>query len=88
MSSLLWLGGALAAGVAAYVIGSPALTATRIRGARDLNEERYLAWRGRATKPSASARRGMTPPERRRLWIAAGMAALAGVCLVAFFVAS
>lgn len=88
MSPLLWLGGALVAGVAAYVVGWPALEASRARGGRDLNEERYLAWRGRAPKPSASTPRGMTPKERRSLWIAAGMAALAAVCLVAFFVAS
>lgn len=88
MSPLLWLGGAVVAGVAAYVIGSPAWSARRIRGARDSNEERYLAWRGRAPRPSASTPRGMTPEERRRLWIAGGIAALAVVCLVAFFVAS
>lgn len=88
MSPLLWLGGAVVAGIAAYVVGSPALSAARTRGARDLNEERYLAWRGRAPRPSASVPRGMSPPERRRLWIAAGMAALAAACLVAFFVAS
>lgn len=87
MSPLLWLGGALVAGVAAYLVGSPALSAARTRGARDLNEERYLAWRGRAAKPSESTP-GMTVSERRRLWVAAGMAALAAACLVAFFVAS
>lgn len=88
MSPVLWLGAAVVAGIVAYVVGSPALSAARSRGARDLNEERYLAWRGRAPRPSAGPPRGMTPPERLRLWIAGGMAALAAACLVAFFVAS
>jgi hypothetical protein len=88
MSPLLWLGAAIVASVAAYVIGGPAISASRARGARDLNEERYLAWRGRAAKPSAGTPRRMTPDERRRVWIAAGMAALAAVCLVVFFVVS
>lgn len=88
MTSLVWLGGAAVAAVAAYVVGRPALNAMRARGQRDLNEERYLAWRGRALRPSSGAPVGMAADERRRLWIAGILAAAAAVCLIAFFLAS
>ena len=86
MATLIWLVIAVAAGAAAYAIGWPAWRDYRAREARDLNAERYLAWRGRASRaPSASMREGLTLEERRRLWLAAGLGLLAVVSLVVFF---
>ncbi|HET6380068.1 MAG TPA: hypothetical protein VFH63_03415 [candidate division Zixibacteria bacterium] len=83
---LLWVAAAVAAGAAAYVVGWPAWTAYRAREARDLNAERYLAWRGRAPRRgSASTSEGMTGEERRRLWTAGALALVAVACLIAFF---
>jgi hypothetical protein len=73
----LWLLGAVVLGGAAYAAGS--------RESRDLNTERYLAWRGRADRTGASSSEGMTGEERRRLWIAAALGAAALFALVAFF---
>ena len=73
---------ALVNGVAALIIGLPAWRSYRQREARDQNAERYLTWRGRATRPGASLREGMTGAERRRIWIGAGLAAIAVACLV------
>jgi hypothetical protein len=85
----LLLLGALLTGAGAYVVGWPAWTGYRQREARDLNAERYLAWRGRASPPSSrSMNEGMTGAERRSLWLAAGLAAVALACLVGFFVTS
>jgi hypothetical protein len=89
VSPLLWLGGAVALVAVAYLVGWPAWSAYRGRQSRDLNAERYLAWRGRApSRGAAPPREGLTGEERRRLWLAAaaGLAALA--CLVAFFATS
>jgi len=83
MLPLIWLGVAVAAGIAAYVVAWPAWRAYRARDARDTNTERYLAWRGRA-----STREGMTGEERRRIYIGAALAALALAALVAFFATS
>ncbi|MCA1588163.1 MAG: hypothetical protein LC744_05825 [Chloroflexi bacterium] len=90
MTPLAWLGLALAAGVAAYVVGWPALRGRRSREARDLNAERYLAWRGRARPPSTSGgmREGLTGDQRRRLVIAAVLALVAAAALVAFLATS
>jgi hypothetical protein len=55
------------------------------REARDLNAERYNAWRGRASPPGASLREGMTGAERNSLWLAGALALAAAACLVAFF---
>ena len=85
MSPMLWLGAAVVAGIAAYVVGSPALSAARSREARDLNEERYLAWRGRAVRGHPPTREGMTGEERRRLYIGAALGIVAVVALLAFF---
>lgn len=83
---ILWLVAAVAAGVIAYLVGWPAWTAYRGREARDLNAERYLAWRGRADRRAAtSVSEGMTGEERRRLWVAAGLGLVGAFCLVAFF---
>ncbi len=85
MEALLWLVGAVAAGIAAYLVGWPAWSGYRAREERDLNAERYLAWRGRARRPShVDTREGMTAEERRRLVIAGGLAVVAVFCVVAF----
>jgi hypothetical protein len=84
--ALLWLACAALAAIGAYLVGWPAWTGYRSRAARDLNAERYLAWRGRAPRgaqPSTSE--GMTPAERRRLWFAGALALAALFCLVGFF---
>lgn len=81
----LFLLGALLTGVLAYRVGWPAWTGYRQREARDLNAERYNAWRGRASPPGASLREGMSGAERRSLWLAGALALAAAACLVAFF---
>jgi hypothetical protein len=82
----LLLLGALLAGAGAYLVGGPAWASYRQREARDLNAERYLAWRGRASPPgSRSMNEGMTRAERRSLWLAGALAAVALACLVGFF---
>jgi hypothetical protein len=86
MEALLWLAGALVAGVAAYLVGWPAWSGYRAREERDTNAERYLAWRGRARRPShVETREGMTGAERRRLVMAGVLGLLAVFCIVAFF---
>ena len=81
----IWLLATVAAATAAYLVGWPAWSGYRSRESRDLNTERYLAWRGRADRrPVSSTREGMTGAERRRMWIAAGLAAAAVFCLVGF----
>ena len=81
----LWLVGTLGFGGAAYLVGWPAWSGYRSREARDLNAERYLAWRGRADRTAVSTSEGMTGEERRRLWIAGALAVAALVCLAGFF---
>jgi hypothetical protein len=88
MPPLTWLAVAIVAGVAAYLVAWPAWQAYRAREARDTNTERYLAWRGRAPRGSASVREGMTGEERRRIYGGAALAVLAVVALVAFFATS
>ena len=86
MSPFIWLFGAVLAGVAAYLLGWPAWGSYRRREARDLNAERYLAWRGRARRGTErSTREGMTGEERRRIWAGAALGVLAVTCLLAFF---
>ena len=86
MTAWLWLAAAAAAAVGAYLVGWPAWTGSRSRAARDLNAERYLAWRGRASRGAARASdEGLTNEERRRLWIAGALALAAVFCLVGFF---
>jgi hypothetical protein len=80
----LFLLGALLTGTMAYRIGWPAWTAYRQRESRDLNAERYNAWRGRANT-GASLREGMTGAERRSLWLAGALALAGAACLIAFF---
>jgi hypothetical protein len=87
MSPLIWLATAGLAATGAYLVGGPAWRSSREREARDTNAERYLAWRGRAPRGSVPRER-LTPIERRRLALAAGLGLVAVVALVAFFVAS
>jgi hypothetical protein len=89
MPALTWLLVAIVAGAGAYAVGWPAWRSYRARETRDLNTERYLAWRGRASRPSStSTREGMTGEERRRIYAAVGLAALSTVGLIAFLVTS
>ena len=89
MPPLAWLALAVGSAVLAYLIGLPAWRSYRSREARDLNSERYLAWRGRAPRGSrAPLREGMTGDERRRIYAGAALAVLAVVALVAFFATS
>ena len=82
MTPWIWLLGAVIAGTVAYRIGVPAWTAYRSRLVRDVNTERYLAWRGRADRTRQST--GMTSLERNRLIAAGAVAVLAVFCLAAF----
>ncbi len=89
MSPLIWLVIAVAAGVAAYLVGWPAWQANRSRETRDTNSERYLAWRGRAVRGQRpSAREGMTGEEQSRIYGGALLGAIAVVGLIAFFATS
>ena len=89
MPPIGWLALAIGAAVAAYLVAWPAWIGYRSREARDLNADRYLAWRGRAgRRPSASTREGMTGEERRRIYGGVGLAALSLVGFVAFFATS
>ena len=84
MPALAWLVVAIAAAVAAYVVAWPAWQAYRAREARDTNSERYLAWRGRASR-APSVREGMTGEERRRIYGGAALGVLAVAALIGFF---
>lgn len=86
MPGVAWLLLAVLAGVGAYVVGWPAWRQVRSRETRDLNVERYRAWRGHS-RPSdpPRPREGMTADERRRLIVAAILALAALGALVAFF---
>ncbi len=89
MSPLVWLLVALVAGGLGYVVGWPGWQSYRRRDARDLNTERYLAWRGRAVRGQpAPVREGMTGEERRRIYSGAGLGFIGVLALVAFFVSS
>ncbi len=87
MTPLLFLLGTVVAGAGAYGAGWPAWRDYRAREARDLNAERYLAWRGRAPRgPQRSLREGPTMGERRRLALAVVLGVVALVCLIGFLV--
>lgn len=87
MPPLAWLATAVVASVVAYLVAWPAWGSYRAREARDLNSERYLAWRGRAPRGTRT-REGMTGGERRRIYAGAALTGLAVVALVAFFATS
>jgi len=89
MPPLAWLAIVVVAAALAYLVGWPAWRSYRSREARDLNSERYLAWRGRTPRGSrATVREGMTGDERRRIYAGAALVVLALVALVAFFATS
>ena len=88
MSPLVWLAIALAAGAAAFFVGWPAWRSYRAREARDLNTERYRAWRGHGVRGQPGGREGMTVDERRRIYGGAALGALALIAFVAFFLTS
>jgi hypothetical protein len=87
MPPLAWLIVAVIAGIGAYLVAWPAWQAYRARDARDTNTERYLAWRGRASRVP-TAREGMTGEERRRIYGGVALGAVALLALVAFFATS
>jgi hypothetical protein len=85
----LFLLAAVLCAAAAYRIGWPAWAGYRQREARDLNAERYLAWRGRAGSPATTGiHEGLTGAERRQLWLGGLLAAGAVALAIAFFIAS
>ena len=89
MTPLLWLAGGVIAGAAAWAVGWPAWRAYRARESRDLNAERYLAWRGRAPRGGiGSMSEGFTLAERRRLYLAAALFPLAVVFVIIFLMVS
>lgn len=83
MSASVWLATAAVAAVGAYLVGWPAWTSFATRRHRDLNTERYLAWRGRAGERPPDPT--MTSRERVRLAVAAALALVAVFALVGFF---
>lgn len=83
MSSWVWLLAAALAASAAYVFGWPTWSSFAARRRRDLNTERYLAWRGRAGQRPPDPT--LTGAERARLGLAAVLALVAVFCLVGFF---
>lgn len=89
MAALIWLLIGLAAAAAAVLVGMPAWRQVRARETRDLNLERYRAWRGHSTRAAdPRSREGMTADERRRFAVAATLAVVAVIGVVAFLVAS
>ena len=86
MPPLAWLIIALVAGAVGYLVGLPAWQAYRSRDSRDLNAERYLAWRGRGVRGNAPrVREGMTGEERRRVYAGAALGVIGLLALIAFF---
>jgi hypothetical protein len=89
MSPLVWLVGALLAGIAGYLVAWPAWQSHRARESRDLNAERYFAWRGRAVRPEGGGlREGMTGEERRRIYAGAALGVGSALALAVFFATS
>jgi len=89
MPPLAWLIVAFVAGAAGYLLAWPAWQSSRSRGPRDLNTERYLAWRGRAVRGQAPrAHEGMTGEERRRFLAGVALGVIGLLALVAFFATS
>ena len=85
MPPLVWLVVALVAGGAGYLVAWPAWQSYRSRESRDLNAERYLAWRGRAVRGHAGVREGMSREERRRIFSGAALGVIGILALLAFF---
>jgi hypothetical protein len=76
---------AVVAAAAAGFVGWPAWRSYHGRQERDLNAERYLAWRGRAPRRSQAS--GMSAWERRRL-TAAGVLAIGAIALAVAFLSA
>ena len=83
MSAWMWMLTAALAASGAYLVGWPTWSGFVGRRRRDLNTERYLAWRGRAGQRSPDP--ALAGPERARLGLAAVLALVAAFCLVGFF---
>jgi hypothetical protein len=83
LSTWVWLLAAAVAGAGAYVMGWPAWSGFATRRRRDLNAERYLAWRGRAGERAPDPR--LTSAERVRLAVAGVLGLVAVFCIVGFF---
>ena len=89
MPPLAWLIAALVAGAVGYLLAWPAWQSYRSRDSRDLNAERYLAWRGRAVRGRPpGVREGMTGEERRRIYAGVALGLVGVLALVAFFATS
>jgi hypothetical protein len=88
MTPLVWLLVAVVAGAVAVFVGLPAWRTQRERATRDLNVDRYRAWRGQSRPVGSAPQVGLTESDRRRLIAAGASAAVAVLGLVAFFVTS
>ena len=83
MSAWIWLVVAAAAAAGAYAVGWPAWSGFGSRRHRDLNTERYLAWRGRAGERPPEPT--LTGGERARLVVAGVLVLVAVFAIVGFF---
>jgi len=83
VSTWIWLVAAAAAGAGAYLVGWQTWSGFAARRRRDLNAERYLAWRGRAAERPPDPR--LTGAERARLAVAGVLGLVALFCVVGFF---
>ena len=89
MPPLVWLIIAFVAGAAGYLLAWPAWQSSRSRTSRDLNTERYLAWRGRAVRGQQPRNHeGMTGEERRRFLAGVVLGVIGVLALVVFFATS
>lgn len=79
MTGWPYLVAAAVAALGASLLGWPTWRAYRARRDRDVNAQRYLAWRGRADRRPVA---GLSPAEQRRLWAAAGLALIAVVAVL------
>jgi hypothetical protein len=82
MSPWVWLLVAAITAGGALVIGWPAWSGYAARRRRDLNTERYLAWRGRAGERAPDPT--LTSRERAQLVVAGVLALVAVFALVGF----
>ena len=86
--TVLWLLAAVVVGVSGGMIGWPAWRGYQARHGGDLNSQRYLAWRGRASRSSQSAKVGPSVGERRRLLISGILLLAAAGCLIVYLTVS